>query len=432
MLAALLAALCGLLVPATSLGWSSSAAIYGGAQPQPLAVAGDAAGNGAAVLSGATADAPLLLIQRDSVASIPDGVAFAWNPATPFPGGVPTFTTSTPLAQGAGAAAAGDGAAALVVRYRVDGTDRFTALVRDAGDRFSDEPVTIVPANFDRLSDPVVTISPAGTTVIGFEATRSTGRRVAYAARLSGNEFGKPRVLSLTGAGHVTTAVGPHEAGLVAWTRAGRAEMSILNDRGDAGHYRVIGNAAGSGEIAGAGGKAGALVAWEGPHGSVRVIRRGTASTLTFSKTTTVRRANNKDLSGMTAAIDKNGISYIFWREGTGGNTQIFVARGRMGHKFRVDQVARGGGLGLPAAVSRPLGGALVGFAANVGWQARKVPTSGGLPLQSRVSQPISTAVPLSRPFVSAGPGVRSDMTWLQPSDGGPGYDVMTSQDNDG
>ena len=75
-------------------------------------------------------------LQRDAVAHIPDGVAFAWNSPSPFPGGVDSFTTSTVLAQGAGAAAGGDGAAALVVRYRVDGTDRFAALVRDAIDVF--------------------------------------------------------------------------------------------------------------------------------------------------------------------------------------------------------------------------------------------------------------------------------------------------------
>ncbi len=227
-------------------------------------------------------------------------------------------------------------------------------------------------------------------------------------------------MISLTGAGPVTGAVGPHEAGLVAWTRAGRAEMSVLDDRGNAGRYRVIGPAAGSGEIAAAGGKPGAIVAWEGTRGAVRVIRRGTSSTLRFGKTVTARRANGADLSGMVAALDPNGIAYIVWREGTGTKTRIFVARARAGHKFTVDQVASGAGLGKPAVTSRPIGGAIVGYAAKPGWQARKVPTSGGLPIQSTVSAPgTSTAVPLARPFLAAGPAARADMS-LDPAERRP------------
>ena len=430
--ASILAAACGLLAPAGARAWSPATAIYGGAQPAPLAIAGDPVGNGVAVVSGATADSPLLLLQKDAVAHIPDGVAFAWNAPSPFPGGVDSFTTSTVLAQGAGAAAGGDGAAALVVRYRVDGTDRFAALVRDAIDVFPATPSTIVPANFDRLSDPAVAISPAGTTVIGFDATRAAGRRIGYAARMSGNEFGTPRVISLTGAGPVTTAVGPHEAGLVAWTRAGRAEISVLDDRGRAGAYRVIGPAAGNGEVAAAGGKPGALVAWEGTRGAVRVIRRGTSSTLRFGGTVTARRASGADLSGMTAALDPNGIAYIAWREGSGSKTRILVARAKAGRKFTVDQVAAGAGLGKPSITARPIGGTIVGYAAATGWQARKVPTSGGLPIQSTISAPgTSTAVPLARPFLSAGPGSHADMAWLQPSESGPGYDVMQSTEVD-
>ena len=148
------------------------------------------------------------------------------------------------------------------------------------------------------------------------------------------------------------------------------------------------------------------------------MIRRGTSSTLRFGKTVTARRANGADLSGMIAALDPNGIAYIVWREGTGAKTRIFVARAKAGHKFKVDQVASGAGLGRPAVTSRPIGGAIVGYAAKPGWQARKVPTSGGLPIQSTVSAPgTSTAVPLGRPFLSAGPGAHADMTWLQPSD---------------
>ena len=432
LLATFLAMTCGLLGPAAARAWSPGTTIYGGAQPAPLAIAGDPVGNGVAVMSGATAESPLLLVQRDAVAHIPDGVAFAWNAPSPFPGGVDMFTTRTVPAQGAGAAAGGEGAAALVVRYRVDGTDRFAALVRDAIDVFPATPATIVPANFDRLSDPAVAVSAAGTTVIGFDATRQAGRRIGYAARMSGNEFGTPRVISLTGAGPVTTAVGPHEAGLVAWTRAGRAEMSVLDDRGRAGNYRVIGPAAGNGEIAAAGGQPGAIVAWEGTRGAVRVIRRGTASTLRFGKTITARKASGADLSGMTAALDVNGIAYIAWREGTGSKTRILVARAKAGRKFTVDQVAAGAGLGKPAITPRPIGGTIVGYAAATGWQARKVPTSGGLPIQSTVSAPgTSTAVPLARPFLSAGPGSHADMAWIQPSEAGPGYDVMQSTEVD-
>ena len=60
------------------------------------------------------------------------------------------------------------------------------------------------------------------------------------------------------------------------------------------------------------------------------------------------------------------------------------------------------------------------------------MPTRGGLPIQSTVSQPgTSTSVPLSRPFVSAGPGARADMAWIQPSAGAPGFDVMQTTEVD-
>ncbi len=421
----------GLLAPGGAAAWSPASAIYTGARPQPLAVAGDAQGNGVGVMSGSAGDAPLLLLLRDGIASIPDGVRYAWNSAVPFPGGVPKFTTSTPLGEGAAAAGGGDGAGAIVVRFRVNGTDTLSALVRDAGDRFG-EAATVVPGNFDRLSDPVVSISTAGTTVIGFTATRTTGRRAAYVARMSGNPFGNPRVISLTGAGPLATAVGPREAGLVAWTRSGRAELSLLDDRARAGRYRVLGKAATNGDIAATGTAKGALVAWEGPGGSIRLVRRGSASSGTFSKAITARARNGSDVSGLTVALDPQGIAYLTWREGTGSGTKILVARARAGRRFTIDGVAKASGLGKPASAARPIGGAVVGWAAKVGWQARRVPTRGGLPIQSTVSaQGTSTSVPLERPFLSAGPGARADMSWIQPSVGAPGFDLMQTTEVD-
>lgn len=429
--AALLAAACGLFTAEPARAWSGASAIYTGARPQPLAIAGDPVGNGVGVVAGASTDSSLLLLQRSAVATVPDGVAFAWNAPTPLPGGVPKFTTSTPLAEGAGAAGGGEGAAAIVVRMRVDGADTLSVLVRDAGERFG-EPATIVPGNFLRLSDPSVAISVAGTTVIGFDATRASGRRAAYAARLSGNEFGAPRVISLAGAGPVAVAVGPREAGLLAWTRAGRAELSLLGDSGRAGRYRVIGRAARSGQIAAAGSPGGAIVAWEDARGAVRVIRRGAARSGRFGAAITARRATGAGLSGMAAALGPEGVAYVIWREGAGARTRLLVARAAPRRRFKIDQVAIGSGLGRPAMIARPIGGALAGWAARTGWQARKIPTSGGLPVQSTVSAPgTSTAVPLARPFLTAGPGPRADISWLQPSDSGPGYDVMQSQDSD-
>lgn len=416
------------MLPGAAAAWTPAAPIVGGARPTPLAVAGDSAGNGVAVAAGASADAPLLLVQRDAVAAGPDGVALVWNAATPLPGGVPKFTTSTPLAEGAGAAAGGAGAAAVVVRYRVDGSDTYTGLVRDAGELFGTTS-TIVPGSFDRLSDPVVTMSAAGTTVVGFEATRPSGRRAGYVARLSGGAFGRPRVLSLPGASHVTAAVGPRENGLVAWTRARRAEVSLLDERGRAGRYRVLGGAAAGGQIAAGASQRGAIVAWEGARGAIRIVRRGTGA---FGAPRTARRASGARITAMAATLDATGVAYVVWREGTGSRTRILVARAAAGRRFKVDQVAIGAGLGRPAAAARPIGGTLVGWAAKTGWQARKVPTSGGLPIQSTVSAPgTSTAVPLARPFVSAGPGPRSEMAWIQPADGQPGYDVMQTSDTE-
>ena len=39
--------------------------------------------------------------------------------------------------------------------------------------------------------------------------------------------------------------------------------------------------------------------------------------------------------------------------------------------------------------------------------------------------------MPLSRPFVSAGPKARADMAWVQPSAGSPGFDVMQTTEVD-
>ena len=185
--------------------------------------------------------------------------------------------------------------------------------------------------------------------------------------------------------------------------------MSVLNDRGDAGHYRVIGAAAGSGEIAAAGGKPGALVAWEGTRGAVRVIRRGTSSTLRFGKTITARRANGADLSGMTAALDPNGIAYIVWREGSGRRRRSSSRAPRRGASSRVDQVARGAGLGKPAAItSRPIGGAhrRLRRERRAGRRARSRRPAACRSSRTVSAPGTSTAVPLARPFLSAGPGV--------------------------
>jgi hypothetical protein len=420
-----------LLAPATALAWSPAAPIYSGVRAAPLAVAGDPAGNGVGVMTGATADAPLLLMQRDAVARTLDAADLVWIAGTPLPGGVPSFTSSTALAQGAAAAAAGGGAAAIVVRYRGGGADVLSALVRDAGEPFG-EAATVVPANFARLSDPVVAVSGAGTTLIAFTATRSSGRRTAYVSRLSGNRFGRPRVISLTGATSVTTAVGPRELGMIGWTRAGRAELSTLGETGSVSPYRVLGSAASGGDIAATGATSGGLVAWEAPRGAIRMIRRGSSSSGRFGAAVTVRRANGSNVSGLAAALDPKGIAYVTWREGSGSRTRILVARAAAGRRFSLTQVAIGAGLGRPSAAGRPTGGAIVGWAASSRWQARRVPTSGGLPVQSTLSAVgTSTAVPLSRPFVSAGPGPRADMTWVQPSADGAGYDVMQANETD-
>ena len=427
--AALLAVVCCTLAAGRAEAWSTGATISGGGRAQPLALASDPAGNGVGVIAGATADSPLMLLERDAVAA-PGGLELAWKASVPFPGGVPGFTTSTALAQSATAAAAGAGAAAIVVRSRADGSDTLTALARDAGDPFG-EPATIVPGNFDRVSDVSVAVSAAGTVIVGFDAAHTGSPRAAYAVRLSGHVFGRPRVISLSGAGPVATAVGPSEDAVIAWTRAGRAEATLLDDAGKAGRYRVLGRAATRGEIAAAGGERGTMIAWEGPHGAVRVIRRGTTATA-FGRVVTARRGTRANLSGMVAALDPFGIAYVAWREGRGAQTRILVARGRPGHRFTIDQVANGAGLGKPAMVDRPIGGTIVGFAARAGWQARKVPTAGGLPLQSTVSAAgTATAVQLARPFVGAGPGPRANLAWLQPSAPGPGFDLMESQETD-
>ena len=128
--------------------------------PQPLAIAGDPAGNGVAVLSGATADSPLLLVQRDSVAAIPDGVAFAWNAPSPFPGGVRLVHDEHAARPGRGRR----GRRRRRRRARRALPRRRHRPVRGARPRRRRplprrRPRRSCPANFDRLSDPAVAIS---------------------------------------------------------------------------------------------------------------------------------------------------------------------------------------------------------------------------------------------------------------------------------
>ena len=322
-------------------------------------------------------------------ASIPDGVQFAWNSAVPFPGGVPSFTTSTPLAEGAGAAGGGQGAGAIVVRFRVDGTDTLSRARPRRG-----RPLR---RGRHRRAGRLRPAERPGRRDLdgGHDRHRlhrdagSSGRRAAYVARLSGNRFGNPRVISLTGAGPIATAVGPREAGLVAWTRSGRAELSLLDDRARAGRYRVLGKAATSGDIAATGTAKGALVAWEGPGGSIRVVRRGSASSGVFAKPVTARARNGSDVSGLTVALDPLGVAYVTWREGT-----------RLGHED--PRRARQVGAPLHRSRASPRAPVSAGPRRRPGRSAAPssdgpprsagrrgaCPRTGGLPIQSTVSAP--------------------------------------------
>ena len=195
----------------------------------------------------------------------------------------------------------------------------------------------------------------------------------------------------------------------------------------------MIGAAAGSGDIAAAGGKPGALVAWEGTRGAVRVIRRGTSSTLRFGKTVTARRASGADLSGMTAALDPNGIAYIAWREGSGledadprrarqGGAEV---HGRSGRGRRRARQARD-----HVAADRREHRRLRRGDRLAGAQGPDVRRAAD-PVDGLRAGDVRRPFRSRGPFLSAGPGSHADMAWLQPSDGGPGYDVMQSTEVD-
>ena len=144
--------------------WSPATAIYTGARAA-AARASPATRRATASAScpGPAADAPLLLLLRDGVAS--DARRRRSSRGTPpsrSPGASRRSRRARRSARAPAPPPAGDGAGAIVVRFRVDGADTLSALVRDAGDRFG-EAATIVPGDFDRLSDPVVSISQAGT-----------------------------------------------------------------------------------------------------------------------------------------------------------------------------------------------------------------------------------------------------------------------------
>ena len=154
-------------------------------------------------LSGATADAPLLLVQRDSVGPDPRRRRLRVELAEPVPRRRPTPSRRAPptsRAQARPPAATGRAARRRALpgrRHRpVRGARprRRRRLRRDAGDdragelRPAQRPVRRdLAGRHDRDRLRRHALAPA--------------RRAAYAARLSGNEFGKPRVISLTGAG---------------------------------------------------------------------------------------------------------------------------------------------------------------------------------------------------------------------------------------
>ena len=179
---------------ASALAWSSPAAIYANAAPQVLAVAGDPAGNAFAVYEGGTLDAPLLLSERSVRSPVSDLMSLAWSSPRPLPGNVESFTNAAPSLTAATAAASGDGAGAVALRY---GASLLTALVREP-DRDFAVPATIAGGAIGRIDVPAVSVSDSGATVVAFHAAggRSGSGRVHYSFRPPGGLFTRVNALA--------------------------------------------------------------------------------------------------------------------------------------------------------------------------------------------------------------------------------------------
>jgi hypothetical protein len=423
------ALLLALAAPAAR-AWSPPSAIYVNGDSKAYAVAGDPGGNAFAVVGGGTLDEPLALVERDLL----PGVSLSWGAPAPLPALPAHWTVSGRTVGAASAAAAGQGAGLIAIRWDQGAASLLTALVRDdAGLDFA-PPVALVGGRFSPMSDPAVGISDGGEAIVAVGATTpgTTRRRVAIVTRMPGVGFAVPRFFRSATLSRPSVGIGADGSPVVAWVTGHRAVASSIADNGVPQRPQLLGDARPHAPIAAAVGHMGnGVVAWEDGSGRLRLVRRSAPGRLSLSLP--ISAANKDRIGDISAAVDEFGRAFVTWRVGTGAATRIIVAQAGVGATFRLSTLAQGAGLGAPAITTRPGGGAAVIWSAPRGWQAAKAPKNGVFGTTSTVSAPLQSGdAALATGAAIAGPGPSVDIIWRQygveaPADG---IQVLQSQDD--
>ncbi len=394
--------------------WSSPSAIYSNAAPQVLAVAGDPQGNAFAIYEGGSLDTPLLLSERAVRGAASDVMSLAWSSPRPVPGNVDLFTNSAPALSAATAAASGDGAGAIALRY---GASLLTAIVREPLTEFSD-PAVIAGGNVGRIDEPAVSIADNGSTLVAFHAAggRSGSGRVHYSFRAQGGVFTKVNALA-TSDGPAPSATQADDGWpVIAWTNQKTAYVARIDTVGRATAPQRIGASRRKGPVVAAVGHGGdGVVAWIDTDGYLRLVRRSAPGA--FSASLPIHKVKGIQVSNLAAAVDPLGRAFVTWRETQGATKRVLVAQAPIGGSFTVVTLATGADLGRPVIAPRPDGGAAIAWPAPAGWQA-VTSTKAKFGTSSKVS---GTLVGDDRDGLQAtmitGPGTRVELVWRQLGD---------------
>lgn len=425
-----------LLVTCAALGagaapasaWTTPSPISSGTGDGFLAAAGDPSGEAFAVFQGGTGDDPAMLSERSTAADpATRRPLLGWTGSSPLPGGVLRFTTDGEVIDDATAAAAGEGAGAIVLRFKTAGSARLATLVRDP-ERYFGDPVTIQGSQFASVSAPSVAIADNAEAVVTFAGQQGRERRVLMAYRPpTGPPFGAARVLArgarAAGAQPVT-ATGPDGWPVLAWVGARSAWATRLDEQGRAYPVQRLAAARPGSPIAAAVGKSGdAVVAWIDDENAVRIVRRMAPSR--FSLSLPLRSVAGQTVTGLSTAVDHNGRAFIAWRQTSGLTSKILLAYAGVGASFRTTTLATGPRLGVPVLESRPDGGAAIAWASPKGFQASYAAATGKFSAAANVS--VSTVPPdpsNTQGLLFTGPGPTVEVVWRQPIDGS---DVLVS-----
>ena len=423
-----------MLVAPVAHAWSPPSAIYVNGDAKAYAVAGDPNGNAFAVVGGGTPDQPLNLVERDAIDATSSHLSFDWGGARPLPVLPAPWTVSGLTVGGAAAAAAGDGAGLIAIRWDNGSSSLVGALVRDDASLGFAPPVALVGGRFSPMSQPAVGISDGGLAIVAIGTTdpRTKERRVAIVTRLPGVRFGVPRFFRSRSLSQPSVGIGTDGSPVVAWVTGHKAVASRIADNGVPQRAQLLGGARVGAPIGAAVGHLGnGIVAWEDSDGSVRVVRRSSPGKLSLSLP--ISAGGTASIRDIGTAVDELGRAFVTWRVGTGAATRIVVAQAAVGATFKLTTLGTGAGLGAPAITARPGGGAAVLWSAPKGWQAAKAPRNGVFAPTATVSAPLQGGDgALATGAALAGPGPSVDIIWRQygveaPADG---IQVLQSQDD--